>query len=122
HHGVHTPERQRREVGAHVGERVRGSAVRDGGLVVVDRDHPGTGLLQDPGTVALTRAGLHDVLAGTAWRQPAVHDLMAGEPVLLPGDAGHGPFTGQGQRGGHVPKATVGVRGQGWRRYYWRVT
>jgi hypothetical protein len=66
-------------------------------LVVVNGDHLGARLLEDPGAVALTRAGLDDTLARTAGGEPRIHDLVAGEPVLLAGDPGYGPFAGQRQ-------------------------
>jgi hypothetical protein len=53
HDRIDVAERQGGEVGLHVRQGVRRCAVRDRGPVVVNGDHLGARLLEDPGAVAL---------------------------------------------------------------------
>ena len=95
--GIHPAERQRGQVGSYVRQRVGGGAVRDRGGVVVDRDDPRSGLVQDLRSVPFAGTGLEHGGAGAPRSQPAVDDFVPGEPVLLARDPGHGALTGQRQ-------------------------
>ncbi|SHW34897.1 Uncharacterised protein [Mycobacteroides abscessus subsp. abscessus] len=68
-------------------------------LVVVQSDDVLGHLRQHVGAVALTAARLQHATSRAQAAEPLVDDLMAAEPVVLLGDAGHGPLSGQRQRG-----------------------
>ncbi len=76
---------------------IAGPHVRNGGLVVVDPDHPAGDAGQKIGAIALTEPGFQHVAAGTTIGQPLVDHLVAAEPVVLDVQPGNGAFTGQGK-------------------------
>ena len=79
--------------------RVTGLHVRDGGLVVVQRDHPAC----DPGdqvsAIAFPTARFQHLPIRTVLRQPLVDHFVAAKPVILHVETRDGAFTGQRQNG-----------------------
>ena len=79
--------------------RVTGPHVRDGGLVVIQRDHPARDPGDQVGAIAFPAARLQHLTTRTVPRQLLVDHLMAAKPVILHVEARDGAFTGQRQNG-----------------------
>ena len=79
--------------------RVTGPHVRDGGLVVVQRDHSACDPGDQVGAIAFPAARLQHLAIRTVLRQPLVDHLVAAEPVILHVETRDGAFTGQRQNG-----------------------